>query len=83
LYHFDFYRFEDRSEWVDLGFREYFSQDSACVVEWPERVAGLLAPPDLELRLELSGTGRQVDLAPRTEAGRDWLAAALRRWSQV
>ena len=52
LYHFDFYRFEDRSEWADSGFREYFNQNSACVVEWPERVAGLLAPPDLELRLD-------------------------------
>ncbi len=83
LYHFDFYRFEDRSEWIDSGFRDYFSQDSACVVEWPERVAGMLAPPDLELRLEIFGAGRQAYLAAQTAAGRDWLAAALRRWSQA
>jgi len=83
LYHFDFYRFEDRSEWIDSGFREYFNQDSACVIEWPERVAGLLAPPDLELRLEFSGTGRRALLKPQTAAGRDWLAAALKRWSQA
>lgn len=83
LYHFDFYRFEDRSEWDDSGFREYFSQDSACVVEWPERVAGLLAPPDLELRLEFSGTGRGALLTPRTPDGLGWLAAALKRWSQA
>lgn len=81
LYHFDFYRFEDRSEWDDSGFREYFSQDSACVVEWPERVAGLLAPPDLELRLEFSGTGRSALLKPHTPDGLGWLAAALKRWS--
>lgn len=82
LYHFDFYRFEHRSEWIDSGFREYFNQDSACVVEWPERVAGLLAPPDLALRLEFSGTGRSALITPHTPAGRDWLAAASRRWSQ-
>ncbi|HUJ86968.1 MAG TPA: tRNA (adenosine(37)-N6)-threonylcarbamoyltransferase complex ATPase subunit type 1 TsaE [Burkholderiales bacterium] len=83
LYHFDFYRFERRSEWADSGFREYFSQDSACVVEWPERVTGLLAPPDLELRLEFSGPGRRARLTAPTAAGRDWLAAALKRWSQA
>ncbi len=83
LYHFDFYRFEHRSEWVDSGFREYFSQDSACVVEWPERVAGLLAPPELELRLDFSGAGRQAQLTPHTAAGRDWLGAASKRWSQA
>jgi len=83
LYHFDFYRFEDRSEWVESGFREYFSQDSACVVEWPERVAGLLAPPDLEVRLDFSGTGRQARLTAQTAAGRDWLTAASKRWSRA
>ena len=82
LYHFDFYRFEDRSEWVESGFRDYFSQDSACVVEWPERVAGLLAPPDLEVRLEFSGSGRRARLTPHTASGRDWLTAALKRWPQ-
>ncbi|MGH8746596.1 MAG: tRNA (adenosine(37)-N6)-threonylcarbamoyltransferase complex ATPase subunit type 1 TsaE [Burkholderiales bacterium] len=83
LYHFDFYRFENRSEWIDSGFREYFSPDSACVVEWPERVAGLLVPPDLELRLDFSAAGRRAQLTPRTAAGRDWLAAALKRWPQA
>jgi tRNA threonylcarbamoyladenosine biosynthesis protein TsaE len=80
LYHFDFYRFEDRSEWSDSGFREYFNQDSACIVEWPERVAGLLAPPDLEVRLELAAPGRRAQLRAHSAAGRAWRAAALRRW---
>jgi len=83
LYHFDFYRFEDRSEWLESGFREYFGPDSACVVEWPERVAGLLAPPDLEVRLDFSGRGRQARLTAQTAAGRDWLAAASKRWSRA
>src|SRR3990172_10973695 len=49
LYHFDFYRFKDREEWVSSGFREHFNPESLCIVEWPERAAGLLAPPDLHL----------------------------------
>src|SRR5690348_2424916 len=38
LYHFDFYRFKDRSEWLSSGFREHFNGETLCVVEWPERV---------------------------------------------
>ena len=47
LYHFDFYRLKDREEWSSSGFREYFSPQSVCLVEWPERAAAALAPPDL------------------------------------
>ena len=79
LYHFDFYRFANRSEWLDSGFREYFNPDSVCIVEWPERAEGLLAQPDLEVRLELSGDGRSATLIAHSPAGRDWLAAASPR----
>src|SRR4051812_3957866 len=55
LYHFDFYRFKDQEEWLSSGFRDYFNARSVCLVEWPERAGDLLAPPDLELRLEFNG----------------------------
>jgi len=83
LYHFDFYRFKDRSEWLNSGFREYFNSASACIVEWPERAAGLLAPPDLDLQLEFALPGRKATLSAHTPAGRDWLDAVRRRWSPV
>ena len=51
FYHFDFYRFKDRSEWLSSGFREYFNQQAFCVVEWPEK-AGLHAP---HARVEVRG----------------------------
>jgi len=51
LYHFDFYRFADPSEWETAGLSDYFRSDSACLVEWPERVAGLLPTPDVRLVL--------------------------------
>ena len=79
FYHFDFYRFANRSEWLDSGFREYFNPDSVCVVEWPERAEGLLAEPDLEVRLELAGSGRRATLIAHSAAGRDWLSAASLR----
>ena len=80
LYHFDFYRFKDRSEWLSSGFREYFNPDSLCIVEWPERAGEGLAPPDLELRLEFAGEARRARLEARTPAGESWLSA-LRSFS--
>jgi tRNA threonylcarbamoyladenosine biosynthesis protein TsaE len=74
LYHFDFYRFKDRTEWLNSGFRDYFSPDSACIVEWPERAGDLLALPDLDLRLEFDGEGRRASLAAHSDSGRSWLS---------
>src|SRR2546422_11244092 len=34
LYHFDFYCFKDRSEWLGSGFREFFNSSSLCLSEW-------------------------------------------------
>lgn len=75
LYHFDFYRLKDRSEWLSLGFREYFDGSSACIVEWPERVGGLLSPPDLSIRLDFAGDARSAAIEPLTPFGHSWLSA--------
>ncbi|MDH4191721.1 MAG: tRNA (adenosine(37)-N6)-threonylcarbamoyltransferase complex ATPase subunit type 1 TsaE [Betaproteobacteria bacterium] len=78
LYHFDFYRFNNSSEWLGSGFRDYFNSHSVCLVEWPERAEGLLAPPDLAIRLEFSAEGRDARLTAGTPAGARWLAALSR-----
>ncbi len=70
LYHFDLYRFADPLEWEEAGFREYFNPNALCLVEWPERAAGCLPAPDVEVRLAFSGEGRVAELVGRTEAGR-------------
>ena len=77
LYHFDFYRFADPSEWETAGLADCFCNDSVCLVEWPERVAGLLPPPDLELRLgHADDGGRDLDVTNASPAG-DRCRAAL------
>jgi tRNA threonylcarbamoyladenosine biosynthesis protein TsaE len=75
LYHFDFYRFSEKAEWVNSGFRDYFSPATACIVEWPERAGGLLAPPDLEIRLEIDGEARRALVEACTPAGESWLSS--------
>jgi len=75
LYHFDFFRFKDRSEWLNSGFREHFNPGSLCVVEWPEKAGDLLAPPDLHIRLEMDDEARRARLEARSQAGEAWLSS--------
>ena len=79
LYHFDFYRFADPSEWETAGLADCFRDDSVCMIEWPERVAGLLPSPDLALSLaypaDATAPGRQLALAACTEDGKRCLSA--------
>jgi tRNA threonylcarbamoyladenosine biosynthesis protein TsaE len=79
LYHFDFYRFKDRSEWLSSGFREHFNPDTLCVVEWPERAGDALPPADLEIRLSYLNEGRVADMASHSARGDAWLQSALQR----
>ena len=80
LYHFDFYRFKDRTEWLSSGFREHFNPESLCIVEWPERAGERIAPPDLDILLEYQGEARKATLSARTPSGEAWRAAALSRF---
>ena len=43
LYHFDAYRLEDEEEAFERGLEEYLKDPEAiCIIEWPERIEGLL-----------------------------------------
>jgi tRNA threonylcarbamoyladenosine biosynthesis protein TsaE len=79
LYHFDFYRFKDPKEWRDAGFNEYFNDASVCLVEWPEKAAGLLPAADLDIALEFAGDGRDLSIRAGTESGK----ACLHRLMQM
>ncbi len=70
LYHFDLYRFKDAKEWRDAGLNEYFNDASTCLVEWPEKAAGLLPVADLELALEFADDGRDLALRAGTQSGK-------------
>jgi tRNA threonylcarbamoyladenosine biosynthesis protein TsaE len=42
IYHFDFYRLEKPEEALDFGVEEYFYSGAYCLMEWPEKVSGVL-----------------------------------------
>lgn len=78
FYHFDFYRFADPSEWETAGLSECFRDDSVCLVEWPERIAGLLPPADAEVTLTHAspeGAGRMLTVSARRASGNRCVAA--------
>jgi tRNA threonylcarbamoyladenosine biosynthesis protein TsaE len=75
LYHFDFYRLEAQTEWIDAGFKEYFSADSVCLVEWPERAGLSLPPADVEIRLTIHANTRHAQLVAASRIGQCVLQA--------
>ena len=74
LYHFDFYRFDKKTEWLTSGLREYFNPDAVCIVEWPERV-GDLPPADLAIQLGYEGEARRAKSEAHSAEGEAWLAS--------
>jgi tRNA threonylcarbamoyladenosine biosynthesis protein TsaE len=71
--HFDLYRLASTEEFLDAGFRDYFSENTVCVIEWPEKGAGVLPAPDIQLLLSIAGHGRDIELQGLSDQGRQCL----------
>ncbi len=57
LWHVDLYRLKRAEEAWELGLEDAFSE-AACLIEWPERLAGALPGDRLDIELEPSLAGR-------------------------
>jgi tRNA threonylcarbamoyladenosine biosynthesis protein TsaE len=77
VHHLDLYRLTGAEDLEWLGVRDLLAGDALCLIEWPERGAGVLPPADLELILAYQETGRRVAVTALSEAGRR-VAACLR-----
>lgn len=64
VYHFDMYRLASKEEAEELGFNEYFdlkTLDGVVLVEWPERVEGLITCPHINISIDkISDTQRKI-----------------------
>lgn len=52
LYHFDFYRIDSEEEALDIGLDDYLESGYPCLMEWSEKVAGLLPDTTSTVRIE-------------------------------
>ena len=60
MYHFDFYRTNNKNEIFDIGYEEYLFSDSFCFIEWPERLDNLLPNKYLEIKMKLRDGNRVI-----------------------
>ncbi len=68
LHHFDFFRLEAPSGDFDLEWRDYFYGDSVVVVEWAEKVAGVLPADRITVNFSfLDDDGREICLKGQGE----------------
>ena len=63
IYHFDFYRINRIEEVFDFGYEEYFYSGNLCLIEWPEKIEGLLPEETLSVRIRITGDdSRTIDI---------------------
>lgn len=56
VFHFDLYRLTGIDDFIGLGFDEFFYQDGICLIEWSERIKGMI-PKEKALNIHLSHLG--------------------------
>jgi tRNA threonylcarbamoyladenosine biosynthesis protein TsaE len=75
LHHLDLYRLTDPEQLEDIGMRDLLEPGAICLIEWPEKGAGYLPPPELELRIEIvASDAREVRARAFGERGAAMLA---------
>ena len=69
VFHFDLYRLSDPEELEYIGIRDYFAEDCICLIEWPDKGQGMLAPADLTLYFTFTEQSRNVEIQGESAHG--------------
>jgi tRNA threonylcarbamoyladenosine biosynthesis protein TsaE len=73
VFHFDLYRLADPEELEFMGIRDYFDNDCLCLIEWPDKGAGLLASADLHISIEFIENSRSLNMQAISPYGQQLL----------
>lgn len=80
VYHLDLYRLSGPDELEYLGLRDLSGDEAVLLVEWPERGAGALAPPDLVVGIRYQVRGRHLILSAKGPLGAAVIASLEGAW---
>ncbi len=76
IHHLDLYRLEPGPAALEgIGYRDLRGRPGLVLVEWPERAGEALGITDLQVKLDLEGTGRRISIVAGSDGGRAWLEA--------
>lgn len=70
IHHFDLYRIHHEEELEYLGFRDYFTNQSICCIEWAENAGKLLPKIDIRFNLSIKGAGRAMQIIALSDVGK-------------
>ena len=65
IYHFDLYRLKKPEEVYELGIEDAFA-DGVSLIEWPEKMGGILPKKHIHIRMETVATGRRITIEGAT-----------------
>ena len=74
--HLDLYRLADPAEVEALGLRDHDEPGAVWLMEWPERGAAVLGPPDLRVVLQADRAAHHVTIEALSSEGLRWIDAA-------
>ncbi len=87
FHHMDIYRIEDEEELWEIGIEEYFDNESVSVVEWPDRLGGILPKEHVTVQLEKAyggdGQQRRIITISGDETNEKWLGEALNQYANT
>ena len=60
IYHFDAYRLRDSDQFLELGADELMESPGVCLIEWADRVSGVLPRDLLRIKIEVTGQTQRL-----------------------
>ena len=74
MHHLDAYRLSSEADLLALGFEEMIAEGELLIVEWADRVGGVMPPESLWIELTIEGDDqRRIELRAEMGAGRRFL----------
>ena len=65
--HFDLYRLSDPEELEYMGIRDYFTQYTLNLIEWPEKGLGMLPQAHMHCYLDYENGGRRLRIVTESD----------------